>query len=42
LSIARRLINVHGGHIDLESTPGVGSTFNIVLPLRTTDQRQAA
>ena len=42
LSIARRLINVHGGHIDLESTPGVGSTFNIVLPLRATDQRQAA
>jgi signal transduction histidine kinase len=42
LSIARRLINVHGGHIGLESTPGVGSTFKIVLPLRATDQRQAA
>jgi signal transduction histidine kinase len=42
LSIARRLINVHGGRIDLQSTPGAGSTFTIFLPIRAADQRQAA
>ena len=42
LSIARRLVDVHGGRIDLQSTPGVGSTFTILLPVRATDQRQAA
>jgi len=40
LSIARRLVEVHGGRIDLESTPGVGSTFNIVVPVRVTELRQ--
>ena len=38
LSISRRLIEVHGGRIDLQSTLGVGSTFNIVLPVRVTEQ----
>ncbi|MGA7488307.1 MAG: ATP-binding protein [Xanthobacteraceae bacterium] len=42
LAIARRLVDVHGGRIDLQSTPGVGSTFTIYLPVRATDQRQAA
>jgi signal transduction histidine kinase len=42
LSIARRLINVHGGRIDLQSTPGAGSTFTIFLPIRAADRRQAA
>ncbi|MGE3159113.1 MAG: ATP-binding protein [Xanthobacteraceae bacterium] len=38
LSISRRLIEVHGGQLGLESTLGVGSTFNIVLPVRVTEQ----
>jgi len=42
LSIARRLVMAHGGRIDLESTMGVGSTFNIVLPVRVTEQRPSA
>jgi signal transduction histidine kinase len=42
LSIARRLVNAHGGRIDLQSTPGVGSTFTIFLPIRVADRRKAA
>jgi signal transduction histidine kinase len=42
LSIARRLLAAHGGRIDLRSTPGVGSTFTIFLPIRAADRRQAA
>jgi len=32
LSIARDLVNAHGGSIELDSTPGAGSTFTIWLP----------
>jgi signal transduction histidine kinase len=42
LAIARRLVDVHGGRIDLQSTPGAGSTFTIYLPVRASDQRRAA
>ncbi len=42
LSIARRLVDVHGGYIDVQSTVGVGTTFNIVVPVRVTEQRSAA
>ncbi|HLV68644.1 MAG TPA: HAMP domain-containing sensor histidine kinase [Polyangiaceae bacterium] len=34
LSIARRIIDAHGGHIDVESTVDVGSTFRVRLPRR--------
>jgi len=34
LSITRRLAELMGGRVELESTPGQGSTFSAVLPFR--------
>jgi PAS domain S-box-containing protein len=33
LSISRRLVELHGGRIDVESEEGQGSTFRVTLPL---------
>src|SRR6266436_8878650 len=33
LYISRKIVERHGGHIDVQSSPGEGSTFCIVLPL---------
>ena len=35
LSIVRRIVLAHGGRIDVESTPNVGSTFRVHFPLRS-------
>ncbi len=35
LAISQSIINKHNGHITVESTPGVGSTFTIYLPCST-------
>jgi light-regulated signal transduction histidine kinase (bacteriophytochrome) len=44
LAIVRKIVERHGGTVTAESTPGVGSTFRVVLPMEqeVEDQRTAA
>lgn len=42
LSIVRQLVAISGGSIDVRSTPGHGSAFTVVMPLRDLDGTDGA
>jgi PAS domain S-box-containing protein len=40
LALTRKIVEFQGGTISVESTPGVGSTFAVILPIGSCEERQ--
>ena len=38
LALTRRLVELHGGKVAVESALGKGSTFSVFLPLKSPDE----
>jgi signal transduction histidine kinase len=41
LSLAYRIIESHGGSIRVETDEGIGTTFSVLLPIHSSEERQA-
>jgi signal transduction histidine kinase len=41
LAIAKTIVEAHGGSIHCESTPGVGTSFTLMLPNRVSPRRSS-
>ena len=39
LSLAKRIVDLHGGRIDVSSAEGRGTAFTVTLPVREADGR---